>query len=329
MATDPRPLLGQRVALRHRVSGTGSRPLRSDAVGDLDHDATRWVVHTAKGPVAVDPEDVVAVRAVPPPRPRRAPLAAVEQVERVCDAAWPSPVTAWLGGWLLRAGARVNARTSSASALGDPGMPVAEALVEVQRFAAEHGIAPRVQVSRSTPWETQIERAGWVPDEHEPVSVRTVRVAELTGPEDHPGVEIAAAPTPAWWQLVAGTEHPDEDTRAVLAGGTVGFGLARAGDQAVGAVRVALVDRWLHLARLAVEPEWRRRGLGRALTGAAAAWGRQHGAREAVLQVMPGNIAADRLYSSLGFSEHHSYRYWSPGVSARQPAEQVGSRSSG
>lgn len=313
MASDPRPLLGRRVSLRYRVPGGGTRQLRTDAVGELDHDGTRWVVHTAKGRVGVDPADVVAVRPVPPRPPRRGPLAAVAELERVCATAWPAPVCEPLGEWLLHAGAPFDLRTSSALVAGDPGMPVADALAEVARFAAAHEQPPRVQVPRSTPWQARVERAGWVPAPHAPLSVRSGPLAGLAA--DHAGIEILDTPTAAWWQRAAGAAQPDDATRAVLAGGRIGYGLARCGDEVVGVLRAALVDGWLHLARLAVDPAWRRSGFGRALARAAVSWGQEHHAGQIVTQVVVGDDAAERLCDSLGLSEHHSCAYWAPNSS--------------
>lgn len=318
-STDPSSLVGRRVSLRYRLPAGRPGARYSDAVGDLDRDGDRWLVHTRRGPVVVDPADVVAVRAVPPPRPRRAPLAAVADLERVCAAGWPAQVTEPLGDWLLRAAAGFSGRANSALAVGDPGLEVPDALAEVQRFAARHGVAPRAQIVRATPWEAAVERAGWAVDDTTPVSVEVARLPVITGGPhrgadigDGAGIEIADAPTPDWWQLVVGTTRPSESQRAVLLGGVVGFGFARIDGEVVGAVRASLVDDWVHLARLAIDPARRRQGLGRALTAAASDWGRRRGARHAVLQVSLHDTAAWRLYSSLGFTVHHSYRYWAP-----------------
>ncbi len=311
--TDPRPLVGRRVSLRYRLPSGRPGPRYSDAVGDLDQEGARWLVHTRRGPVVVDPADVVAVRAVPPPRPRRAPLRAVADVERVCAAGWPAQVTQQLGDWLLRAAGGFSRRANSALVVGDPGLAVPDALAEVQRFAGRHGVAPRAQVVQTTPWEAAVQRAGWAVDDAAPVSVQVAPLADVThGPQTGADVEISDSPTSDWWQLVAGTTHPSGSQRAVLLGGVVGFGLARIDDEVVGAVRAALIDEWVHLARLTIDPARRRQGLGQALTAAVGDWAQQRRARHAVVQVELHNMAADRLYAALGFTEHHRYRYWLP-----------------
>ena len=125
-------------------------------------------------------------------------------------------------------------------------------------------------------------------------------------------VKVRDEPTPAWWELTLG---PGEDTaaaRSVLTGGKVGYGVATLDGATAGVVRGALVDGWLHVGRLEVSPAFRRRGLASALMGALHAWGAEHGADQAVLQVAEGNSGALALYAGLGYAPHHRYRYWVP-----------------
>ncbi len=68
--------------------------------------------------------------------------------------------------------------------------------------------------------------------------------------------------------------------------------------------------RYLGLFNLATVPSQRRRGAGGRVLRAAAAWGRERGAREVYLQVHPDNVAAQALYASFGFTTHHTYDYW-------------------
>ncbi|MBM4372354.1 MAG: ribosomal protein S18-alanine N-acetyltransferase [Deltaproteobacteria bacterium] len=57
----------------------------------------------------------------------------------------------------------------------------------------------------------------------------------------------------------------------------------------------------VHVLDLAVDPEARGLGLGRALTDAALDAGRREGAVCAVLEVRPSNHGARRLYEGMGF----------------------------
>jgi ribosomal-protein-alanine N-acetyltransferase len=58
----------------------------------------------------------------------------------------------------------------------------------------------------------------------------------------------------------------------------------------------------LHINSLAVDPDWRRRGLARRLLGAVFGDAAETGARSATLEVRQSNVAARRLYEGLGFA---------------------------
>jgi GNAT superfamily N-acetyltransferase len=130
------------------------------------------------------------------------------------------------------------------------------------------------------------------------------------------GGEVLDEPTPGWWELTVGSREPGEAERHVLTTGKVGYGVVEVDGVTAGAVRGAVVDGWLHVSRLAVRPDFRRRGLASALMHTLAAWGRGHGAGQWVLQVALDNAGALALYSGLGCTEHHRYRYWGPGPGA-------------
>ena len=321
----PDDLLGRRVALRHRLADG----MLTDAVGELSDDGGAVVVHTRRGAVRVAREAVVAVRAVPPPVPRRASWAAVARLENLCADAWPARVDRALGAWRLRAAGGFTGRANAALAVGDPGVPIPVALRAVHEFAVEHGVVPRVHVPLGSPWDRAVTAAGWVLDAGHAagaeVAVLVADAERLAGAGgDDPAVDLFDRPTDAWWALALGRD-PTSDERLVLAPPVfdppssgadetdrsvrfLAFGLV----PGTAVVRAAVVDDHLHLSRLAVTPGARRTGVGTRLTAAAAAWGRAHGARWAVLQVALHNTAARTLYEHLGATEHHRYRYLVP-----------------
>lgn len=57
----------------------------------------------------------------------------------------------------------------------------------------------------------------------------------------------------------------------------------------------------IHIANIAVAPQYRRRGLARRLVTHVIAKAAQGGARHATLEVRAGNEAAQQLYKALGF----------------------------
>jgi ribosomal protein S18 acetylase RimI-like enzyme len=60
-------------------------------------------------------------------------------------------------------------------------------------------------------------------------------------------------------------------------------------------------DDWAEIAEMYVRPQFRRRGIGRALVEAALACGRNRGCREFHLLVDPSNEAGQAFYAKLGF----------------------------
>lgn len=327
-------LLGRRVSLRHRIDDPGTPATLTDAVGEITEvDPGSVVVDTRSGPVRVATEAVVAVREIPPARPRRPSWAAVTRLETICADGWPAPADRPLGQWRLRAAGGFTGRANSCLAVGDPGRPVADALSEVRSFAAAHGVPARVQVPEGSPWHSSIGESGWHPDEHHGagwrVEVLVSGITKLALSDIHriPGVSKITVEDRSRWS-VAAVEAPPESSRAfaqaqeyVLTAPElpeVGFALAHGGQPGdppagpVGYVRLAVVDDHLYVTRLGVAEQYRRRGLATALMTTAHAWGHERGARWCVLQVADHNTAALALYRRLGFTAHHRYVYLRP-----------------
>ncbi|MBB5956204.1 ribosomal protein S18 acetylase RimI-like enzyme [Saccharothrix tamanrassetensis] len=239
----------------------------------------------------------------------------VVELERRCADAWPALVDEPLGQWRLRAAGGFTGRANSALTTGDPGLPVPEALRVVADFAVRHSIGPAAHVVVGSLSEEGVAAAGWRVDVDHPGGAESL---VLTGPLDAFAtpkageVGVSAVPTSGWWELAA-QDNPTPAQRHVLGSGdVVGFGSVVDGGAVVAAVRGAVVGDLLHVSRLAVRPEARRAGLARALMGALASWGLEHGATRCALQVASHNEPALRLYASLGCTEHHRYRYWKP-----------------
>ncbi|MFC6092110.1 GNAT family N-acetyltransferase [Saccharothrix lopnurensis] len=267
-------------------------------------------------------------------------------LEQRCADAWPAVVDVPLGQWRLRAAGGFTGRANSALTTGDPGIPVPEALDRVRDFARRHAIAPAAHVVIGSPAEGAVATAGWRVDLDHPGGaeslVMTGALAGFVTPKhdrDRRGVVVTAEPLPGWWELAAQPDPTPAQRHVLTTGAAVGFGVvvargpeeneeakgsAEAGeakqtggtDETAGtvlaAVRGAVVGDLLHVARLAVRPGVRRRGLARLLMGGLAAWGAERGATRCALQVAEHNRPAIALYASLGCVEHHRYRYWAP-----------------
>jgi ribosomal protein S18 acetylase RimI-like enzyme len=238
----------------------------------------------------------------------------VDQLERACADMWPALVDQPLGQWRLRAAGGFTGRANSALTIGDPGVPIGTALPQVVAFARRNGIRPAAHVVTGAPVEAALADAGWRVDSDHPGGAESaVLTGPLTGGPVPDGVAVLDTPPRGWWPLAVGTAEPTPAQHRVLAGAAgIGFGTATLAGEVIGIVRGAVAGDLLHVARLAVAPAHRRRGLATGLLAALAAWGARRGARRCVLQVATHNADAISLYRKSGCRPHHRYRYWIP-----------------
>ena len=308
--------VGHRVVVRRVVGGTPDRPLRSDLLGDLvaltDRELT---VATRNGPVTVARQAVVAAKRVPPPPVSRADVTALEQA---ADEAWPAPECERLGDWRLRAAEGWSRRGNSALPLGDPGVPLPEAIDAVADWYHRRHLRPMITVPLplAAPVDAALTERGW--GAHPRVLVQTASLAALdeAAPRrpDLPEVHLAETPSPDWLALAAGRKGALSPAahHLLAAGGRAPVRFAHLRDQAgrllaIGRGSVTGAGRWLGLMMIEVVPDARRRGLATHVIRALADWGGRRGAGAVFLQVEEHNTAAVALYRRLGFTTHHRY----------------------
>ncbi len=313
--------VGRRVVVRHRVDlPDDNRPHFTDALGELvELTGTTLTVATRSGPVTVERSRVVAARRVPPPPPNPRRVTALEQA--AADA-WPAPEQTWLGRWLLRAAGGFSGRANSALILGDPGMRLPAAVEEITRWYADRGLPLRVQAPLPTGRRVEplLEAAGW---RRGPVMLVQTAPLETLADRLAPADEVALLPEPdGGWLAVAARLHapagppaplPPEAMFVLTAGGRLPVRFAAVHDPhgtLVAAGRGVVSDAWLHLSRITVHPEHRRRGLARRVMAALVGWARTEGATGALLHVEDDNEAALALYARLGFTTHHTCHLW-------------------
>ncbi|GAA4820849.1 GNAT family N-acetyltransferase, cg3035/Rv0428c family [Tomitella cavernea] len=114
----PAPAVGSRVVLRFRRE-PGSVPSQSDALGTLVALSPLVRVRTADGAeVSVEPGRVVVLKSVPPRPVRRSAIRAVEFA-----IAWSRAdvETAWVAGWVARAGGAAGTRAPEGAPTAYPG----------------------------------------------------------------------------------------------------------------------------------------------------------------------------------------------------------------
>ncbi|MEW9529989.1 GNAT family N-acetyltransferase [Microbispora sp. NPDC049125] len=239
--------------------------------------------------------------------------------DMLVDEAWPAPVRAEAGGWILRHAGGVTKRANSVLPVGVR-EDLAGAVEEAEKFYAALGLPCvfSIGAGAAAGLDAELERRGY-----RVVDPTLVMTAPVAGAVSAAGAEAAVegeaeiedAPSERWlrtWWSVDGGRHGDtgevparEWAERVLTGVPAGYLLMSGG--AVG--RAVPQGEWLGIYCMAVEPHLRRRGLGTAVLRSLIAWGREQGADRAYLLVTTANVAARTLYERAGFAVAGRYHY--------------------
>jgi [ribosomal protein S18]-alanine N-acetyltransferase len=98
------------------------------------------------------------------------------------------------------------------------------------------------------------------------------------------------------------TPWPDDAYRSEIETNRLAtYLVATIGDAVVGFAGIWLMVDEAHITTFAVDPGWRRRGIGERLLLTLLDASVERGAREATLEVRLSNVAARRLYEKYGF----------------------------
>lgn len=262
--------------------------------------------------VHIPESSLVAGKVVPPaPARRRGPAASFEELARVTARAWLPLESEPLGEWTLRAAAGFTRRANSVLPLGDPGIPLDEALARVTSWYAERDLPAYVQAATGAAGTqellcAELERRGWVNEVSAEVRIGGLApVGDLDA--DVAAVRLTREPDEAWLARYGKVRDPELARRMLVEGPSVWFA-SLDGGRAIG--RCVVDGRWGGFAAVTVAPEDRRRGLATAVMAALARRALEEGASAAWLQVETDNPAARALYDGMGFATHHSYHHF-------------------
>ncbi|HEV7657578.1 MAG TPA: GNAT family N-acetyltransferase [Mycobacteriales bacterium] len=298
--------LGHRVVVRRFVDGG-----LADVVGVLvDAGPDVLVVRRRDGSLVEMSRSAVNVMRTVAAAPRD-----VLALEEVAAQGWPAPETRWLGRWLLRAAAGWTGRGNSVLPLGEPGLPLDQALADVTAWYGERGLPARFTIP--TPARELLDGAlaqrGW--RSYNPTAVLTGDVGVLLRrlPVSEHAVLVEPAPSADWLSLYhyrGGAELPPV-ARTVLAGAREpGFAVLRdRGGTPLAIARGSVDEGWLGVTAVEVDAGHRRQGLATAVMRALLAWAAERAATSTYLQVAEENTGALALYDRLGYLRHHGYHY--------------------
>ena len=105
----------------------------------------------------------------------------VEDLERAAALHWQAPETEPLGEWRLRAAAGFTGRANSALPLGDPGLPLPEAVAAVEDWYRRRDLPPMIVLPQGAgpdPLPAYLAERSWVPRPG-PAFVMTADIADL------------------------------------------------------------------------------------------------------------------------------------------------------
>jgi len=310
------PPLGTRVAVRFRLP-PGSEPPLSDAVGHLLAVDPLVRVRTKTGAVVQFPAAaVLTVRRLTDVPVRNSQIRAVEHAAAL---GFPGTESAWLHGWLLRAGQGVSARANSAIPL-ERGTSFAAVPAIVDWYVAR-GLTPLFAIP-----DRMVSLRDDTPVECE---TRTLVTDLAPAPAAPAAVTLADAPDADWLADYA-RAVPAAVLTAVRGPGAVCFARHPDGAVARGVItESADGTRWVGLSELRVAPAARRGGLGTAVGTAVLAWAARRGVTRGYAAVREDGAGGHDdllgLLTALGFTGQHRCRYvrteaiWSGPTSRRSP----------
>ncbi|MFD9031508.1 GNAT family N-acetyltransferase [Streptomyces sp. NPDC059567] len=311
--------VGKRVSVRYVTESGAPGERFTDAVGVLtswDADVLLITRRTGEG-VRIAESALVAGKVVPAaPARRRGPAASFEELARVLARAWEPVESEPLGEWTLRAAAGFTRRANSALPLGDPGLPLDEALERVREWYARRDLPAYVQTATGAEGTqellcAELERRGWRSEVS--AEVRTGGLAPVADLDaDVSSVLLSRSLDAAWLGRYNRSGEPGPHVLKVLTSGpSVWFASVPGTEDIPAAIGRCVVDgRWAGFMAVEVDPAHRRQGLATAVMTALARQALDEGASAAWLQVEKDNDGARALYEGMGFTVHHHYHHY-------------------
>ncbi|MFJ8042915.1 GNAT family N-acetyltransferase [Kitasatospora sp. NPDC096147] len=312
--------VGRRVSVRRLSEMLDGRPVFRDVIGVL----TSWdaegltVVARDGGAVTIPQQLLMAGKPVPlfPARRSPLPVSSPTELQRTAARGWPAVEQEPLGEWTLRASAGFTRRANSVQALGDPGLPLPQALAAVDDWYAARGLPGYVEVSVPGSPDGLAEELTRCGAELAPTLVRTAPLAALVKlGQGGDRVRLSRTADAAWlsrYRRVGDDPALERAAHQVLHGGpSVWFATVPGPDPAAPAAigRCVIDGPWACFGAVEVAPEARRAGLASALMAVLAARAAEEGATGGYLQVEAENAGAIALYDRLGFTTSHTYHY--------------------
>jgi N-acetylglutamate synthase len=242
----------------------------------------------------------------------------IEALELAAAQTWRAPQESRLGDWLLRAAGGFTSRANSVLAIGDPGLPLPDAIDQVLAWYSDRGLPAQIAIAaladelHDHPIGRFLAELGWtIRGGAQVMTAPLPAIAGFADSADAARVAVLDEPDQGWLACYRWHEEvpPPVSRRVFVSAPWQAFGTIREAGQTVAIGRVAMAQGWAGLTAIRVDPQHRRRGLAQAMTAALAAMAASRGADGLYLQVETGNAAARTLYKRMGFTYHHAYHF--------------------
>ncbi len=238
---------------------------------------------------------------------------AIESLERIADRAWPATERSSLGSWILNASTGWSGRLNACWPLGEPPLPLGEAVEAVEAWYAARGLPPVFKPAGPLPaLEAELTARGYrartptlmmvaeIPEAARPARVR-VRVADTVG-EAFERVFLGTQANADDAAERMGAFHRIARPRVFASIEVEGAPVAIGGS--------AIEGDWAGVFGMRTLPAFRRQGLAQDIVSALMVGAREAGASRAYLQVEAPNAPAIALYERFGFTTAFAYSYW-------------------
>jgi len=230
-----------------------------------------------------------------------------QKLYAVIDATWPARAKQAVGPWTIRLDGRGGSRVSAATAE----QPVQDAdIPSAQEAMQEAGQAPLFMIRAGDEGlDRDLAARGYVIKD--PVNMYAAPVALIATKRPPPVTSfevwpVLAAQAEIWAAGGVGAGRLDVMDRA-RAPKTALLGRVKDKPAGTGFVGIAADCAMVHALEIAVD--FRRQGLARHLTQAAAFWAQNQGADYLTLVSTQANTGANALYTSLGMTLVGQYHY--------------------
>lgn len=239
----------------------------------------------------------------------------IRKIEELSMNAWPSLQTQLYDGWVLRFADGYTKRANSVNPLYESTLPVSE---KIDYCEKEYGLRNLPTVFKLTS-ESIPGRIDNILDDrgYTRVDETSVRLFDLSQccfniPQ---GVLIGKEISDKWFDGFCSCSNMINDkdisiSRKILENilGDVIFVTREVGGKVVGCGYGAIEREYIGIFDIVVEKTNRERGYGKDIMDGILSAAKQVGIKTAYLQVVAGNVPAEKLYDKIGFKE--AYRYW-------------------